>query len=72
VVQPLRRHLAPTPPDQRIDLRGEKPPGELGHHLSQQIIAVAVELLAQRSSASIVSLTTAFFLSSSSQGFQRG
>lgn len=47
VVHPLRTHLPPPRPGDRVDLGGHQPPGELGHHLPQEIVLVTVELLAQ-------------------------
>jgi hypothetical protein len=47
VVEPLRRLLTPARSSQGVDLGGHQPLGELGHHLPEQIVLVAVELLAQ-------------------------
>src|SRR5690606_37574676 len=47
MVHPLRAHLAPARSGQGVDLRGHEPLSELAHHLPQQIVLVAVELLAQ-------------------------
>ena len=47
IVHPLRAHLTPARAGQHVDLGGHQPLGELAHHLPQQIVLVAVELLAQ-------------------------
>ncbi len=68
MAHPRRRLLTPPGSDERVDLRGHQPLSELADHLPQQIVLVARELLAPPLEASIVLLTTAFFLSSPPSG----
>jgi hypothetical protein len=72
VVHPLRARLPPPRPGDRVDLGGRQPPGELAHHLPQEIVLVTVELLAQPRQRVHVVATTAFFLSSLFAGTSRG